>query len=88
MEGLEFGEFLRGFGWRRSGGAVALQAQVPALEPHSPAEHLDDLRPLPHAYVHEAHGADPPRIPTGDEPPRPDHDIHRGVFPVHIGEEG
>ena len=69
------------------GARMALEAHVPALEAHAAPEGLDDFRAFAHPDVHQAHGAHPPRVPSGNEAPRANDDVHRRVRSVHGGEE-
>ena len=66
---------------------MAFQTRLPAFESHAAPEHLDDFRPFAHAHVHQPHRAHPPGIPPGNETPGPDHDVHRRIRPVHVGEQ-
>ena len=66
---------------------MAFQTRLPPFESHAAPEHLDDFRPFAYAHVHQSHCAHPPGIPSGNETPGANHDVHRRIRPVHVGEQ-
>ena len=87
MQRLQLRESVVVLRGRRATPPVPLQGSLPPEQPHSPAEHLDDLRSLSHADMHEPHRAHPPTVPAGDEAARAHDDRHRGVRTVHAVEQ-